>query len=79
VYGGAIETPTGATAVTDTFKTGDNVRVYTWTAPRKLIGIGRIGEIVPWLKGYDGPVACINVRSHSGRFLRSFGELELVS
>jgi hypothetical protein len=62
-----------------TFKVGDKVRVYSWTAPRKLIGIGRIGEVVPFLKGYDGPVACIAVPDHSRRFLRSFGELEMAT
>lgn len=60
-----------------TFKVGDKVRVYTWTAPRKLVGVGPIREIVPWLRHYDGPVACIPIPGHSGRFLRSFGELEM--
>jgi hypothetical protein len=60
-----------------TFKVGDKVRVYTWTAPRKLVGVGRIGEIVPFLRHYDGPVACISVPNHWGRFLRSFDQLEM--
>lgn len=60
------------------FEVGNTVRVLTWNPPRKLIGVGRISEIVPWLKGYDGPVACVNVPGHSGRFLRSFDELETV-
>jgi hypothetical protein len=60
-----------------TFKQGDKVRVYTWTSPRKLVGVGRISEVVPWMRYYDGPVACINVPDHSGRFLRSFGDLEM--
>lgn len=62
-----------------TFKEGDKVRVYTWAAPRKFIGEGRISEIVPFLKGYDGPVACVNVPGHSGRFLRDFKELKLAT
>jgi hypothetical protein len=63
-----------------TFKRLDTVRVYTWTAPRKFIGEGKINEVIPWVKGYDGPVACIVIPGHSGRYLRDGGDaMDVVS
>ena len=56
---------------------GDEVTVFSLSdrATRFVIGKGVIDEIVPTIKGYDGPVACIRIPGMSGRWLRSENDL----